>query len=60
MSIERFEDLYTPTCDRCGDELAAEFDFYDAVEAKKAAGWRSYHDEHGWEDVCPDCQLNIF
>ncbi len=56
MSIERFGDLYTPTCDGCGDELEAEYDFYDAVNAKKAAGWKSRKVMGEWEDVCPECQ----
>ena len=34
-----------------------EEDFYDAVDAKKAAGWRSRKDAHGeWIDLCPACQ----
>lgn len=29
----------------------------DAVDAKKAAGWRSRKDAHGeWIDLCPACQ----
>lgn len=55
MSIERFASFYTPTCDRCGAELEAEFDFYDAVNAKKAAGWKSRKVDGRWEDVCDAC-----
>lgn len=57
MSIERFDGLYYVLCDICGDELPTEFDFYDAIEAKKRAGWRSQINEHDdWVDVCPSCQ----
>lgn len=56
MSIEKFEQFFTPTCDICGKELEAEFDFYDAVDAKKKAGWKSRKDKHGdWIDVCDKC-----
>lgn len=49
-------ELFTPTCDLCGDMLDDEYDFYDAVEAKKAAGWRSKKIDGEWYDICPDCQ----
>ena len=56
MSIEKFGELYTPTCDICGEELPAGFSFYDAVEVKKDAGWKSQKHKGEWEDVCPECQ----
>jgi len=56
MSIEKFGGIYTPTCDLCGEELPAEFDFYDAVNAKKDAGWKSRKTDGDWEDVCTECQ----
>ena len=55
MSIERFEGIYTPTCDRCGSELDGEFDFYDAVAAKKAAGLKSRKVDVEWQDICDEC-----
>ena len=61
MSIEKYVDdnyftTFTPVCDGCGDMLGDKTDFYDAVNAKKDAGWKS-HQEHGeWVDLCPDCQ----
>lgn len=56
MSIERFADTYTPTCDMCGAELPEEFSFEDAVESKKLHGWRSVCDlTSAWWDLCPDC-----
>ena len=55
MSIESFSGIHMPICDGCGDELEGEFDFYDAVDAKKAAGWKSVKQEWGWDDYCPDC-----
>ena len=56
MSIERFGGIYTPTCDVCGEELDGEFDFDDAVNAKKLAGWKSQKTLGYWADVCPACQ----
>ena len=55
MSIEKFDGMFTPTCDNCGDYLDVEYDFYDAVNAKKLAGWRSVKESEEWFDYCPDC-----
>ena len=38
MSIERFADTYTVTCDMCSAELPEEFTFEDAVDSKKQNG----------------------
>ena len=59
MSIERFGGLYTPTCDICGEELPGEDDFYDAVNAKKRAGWISKKENGEWVDICPECQREV-
>ena len=56
MSIERFGGIYTPTCDICGRELDGEFDFRDAVAAKKREDWKSRKVDGEWQDVCDDCQ----
>ena len=57
MSIEKDYDIYIAVCDICGDDIGPFEDFYDAVGAKKAAGWRSRKDAHGeWIDLCPACQ----
>jgi len=56
MSIERHGDAFIPTCDICGEELSPEWDFYDAVNAKKLAGWKSHKVDGQWEDVCCECQ----
>lgn len=57
MSIEKDYDIYIAVCDICGDDIGPFEDFYDAVDAKKAAGWRSRKDAHGeWIDLCPACQ----
>lgn len=56
MGIDNFGGIYTPACDICGEELDGEFNFYDAVDAKKRAGWRSQKVNGQWEDVCPECQ----
>ena len=57
MSIEKDYDIYIAVCDICGDDIGPFEDFYDAVDAKRAAGWRSRKDAHGeWLDLCPACQ----
>ena len=56
MSIISNFGLHTPVCDICGNKLHYENDFYDAVSAKKNAGWKSQKDESGeWQDVCSEC-----
>lgn len=47
---------YTPVCDMCGAELETQYDFDDAVEAKKNAGWKSRKLDGEWIDLCQDCQ----
>lgn len=57
MSIVSFSGMHTPTCDICGEALEAEFEFQDAVDAKKDAGWKSQKLRDGsWQDLCPECQ----
>ena len=55
MAISSEYGMHSPVCDCCGLELDEEFDFYDAVNAKKAAGWHSVKEKWGWQDYCPDC-----
>jgi len=58
MSIEKHYRLYVARCDICEDEkLDSELDFYDAVAAKKAAGWKSKVIDDEWHDICNKCQL---
>ena len=60
MSIEKTgETYYQPTCDICGDQLGTEIDFYDAVQAKKDAGWKSRKINGEWQDICTDCQERV-
>lgn len=56
MSIARNKDKFIPTCDICGAELDEYDDFYDAVDAKNAAGWTSQKVDGEWEDSCEECQ----
>ena len=56
MSIEKIGSSYTTTCDICGYELPDEFDFLDAVNAKRAEGWKSRKVDGEWQDVCCNCQ----
>lgn len=48
--------IYIPTCDMCGEQLIEQYDFDDAVEAKKDAGWRSMKIGDEWIDLCEDCK----
>ncbi len=50
---------YVLVCDICGGEEAKEQfdDFYDAVEYKNVAGWKSKIEGEEWEDVCPECTV---
>jgi len=56
MSIAQFEGLYMPICDICGTELYVKFDFNEAVESKKRAGWKECWTNGRFKDICPDCQ----
>jgi hypothetical protein len=55
--ITKHGDIYTLTCDICGDDAEEAFDdFCDAVDYKKENGWKSQKYKGEWEDVCPECQ----
>lgn len=51
--------VFIPICDYCSDELPLEYDFYDAVDAKKAAGWHSVNQHGEWQDYCEKCAHKI-
>lgn len=55
--ISNFCGFYSITCDVCCREYYEQFfDFYEAIEAKKRAGWKSRKDADGnWIDVCDKC-----
>ncbi len=56
--IEGFNGMYTLTCDVCGEEYPETFfDFYEAVNEKKQAGWKSRKIDGKWEDMCDMCLL---
>lgn len=46
---------HTPICDICSAELEEYDDFQDAVDGKKAAGWRSKNEGGEWFDYCATC-----
>jgi hypothetical protein len=57
MSIEKEYGMHIPVCDICREaRLESQHDFYDAVAAKKEAGWKSKMIEGEWNDICPTCQ----
>ena len=52
--IEKHGNRYELQCDYCCDN--EEFDnFYDAVNHKKANGWKSENIKDEWFDKCPEC-----
>jgi len=57
MSIEHYYRQYTVVCDCCGARLPGEENFYDAVRAKREAGWESRKVNEEWEDICADCEF---
>ncbi len=57
MTIERSGGTYDLVCDICGDHADITFEsFYEAVDSKKALGWKSQKNKGEWEDVCVECQ----
>jgi len=60
MSIERLDATYFPMCDYCGAELSPEHNVYDAISAKKAAGWKTVKNGDVWWDYCPACYREQF
>jgi hypothetical protein len=55
--ISNFNGIYSLECDVCGESATETFfDFYEAVEYKKANDWKSQKRNGQWEDVCPECQ----
>ena len=56
MTIDRDFDFFSLYCDICGEEAEEQFDeFEEAVDYKKANGWKSRKRNGEWEDICPDC-----
>jgi hypothetical protein len=56
VSIDKDGKDYLLYCDICFKDPVAFDDFDDAVEYKKAKGWKPRKEAGGWLDVCPDCQ----
>ena len=54
--IEKMRGKYIPVCDVCGESLDPEDDFYDAVQAKKDAGWKTERYDDVWTDACDRCR----
>jgi len=60
VSIQRFGKVFIPTCDHCGVELPCEYDFDDAVNAKKIEWWKSVNEGGFWYDYCPECYEKMY
>lgn len=48
--------VYITTCDICGCQLTPQYEFMDAVSAKRNAGWKSKKIDGEWIDLCPECR----
>lgn len=57
MSIERDGKDYSVVCDICLEVGYTTDDFNDAVDYKKAYGWKSRKENGEWVDICNSCQL---
>lgn len=53
--IERFGNRYELQCDYCSNYVEDFGDFQEAVDYKKANGWKSINVDGEWTDKCPDC-----
>lgn len=53
--IERKGNEYELQCDYCSNYVDGLIDFKDAVDYKKANGWKSEKIEGEWFDKCPNC-----
>jgi len=59
MIDKQFGD-YVLVCDFCEEEADECWDtFQDAVDGKKARGWKSQKTSKGWKDVCPSCAKEV-
>jgi len=56
MGVIKVFDQYTPICDICGEELAIEPTFQDAVCAIEAASWQRVKTDFGWDNYCTRCK----
>lgn len=53
--IERYGNSYGLQCDYCSNCIDDFIDFQEAVDYKKANGWKSISNKGEWFDKCPDC-----
>lgn len=60
--IRKENGKYTLSCDYCSYCVEDFEEFIDAVNHKKATGWKSFHFTDGtlevWMDKCPICLAN--
>ena len=54
--IEKQGSGYELQCDYCSNYVDDFDDFQEAVDYKKANGWKSVNINGEWTDKCPDCQ----
>ena len=55
MSINKEGKDYILQCDFCSNYVDELIDFQDAVDYKKANGWKSININGEWTDKCPNC-----
>ena len=54
--IEKISGRYYLVCDCCGEDEMEFDDFSDAVDYKKANGWRAVCEGGVWQDYCVECK----
>lgn len=50
---------FTPTCDCCGKQLQAEYDYWDAAASMRREGWAFVRPDTAsgeWYNFCPVCK----
>lgn len=53
--IERYEYTFDLFCDYCSNFVANFENFREALDYKKANGWKSINVKGEWTDKCPEC-----
>lgn len=55
MILKFYGRYYVPVCNCCEKELEREWDFEDAIDAIRAAGWTSKKVGGSWMNYCREC-----
>ena len=54
--ITKIDGKYHLVCDNCEEEAEETFNsFVEAVDYRRANGWKVQKVKDGWVDTCPEC-----